>query len=166
MKRIILGILLIIWASTIFMFSHQGGEQSSGTSQGTVRIVLENIIPKYLTENEKEEIIQKIEPFVRKLAHYAIYMIGGILLYSFMNTFSMTMKRSFLFSQIIGTGYAITDEWHQYFIPGRSAQISDILLDAVGVLTGIILVILLQKLSSKINDRKRGKKLEENQGNS
>ena len=83
-----------------------------------------------------------------------------------MNTFSMTMKRSFLFSQIIGTGYAITDEWHQYFIPGRSAQVSDILLDAVGVLTGIILVILLQKLSSKINDRKRGKKLEENQGNS
>lgn len=164
MKRIILGILLIIWASTIFMFSHQGGEQSSSTSQGTVRIVLENIIPKYLTENEKEEIIQKIEPFIRKLAHYAVYIIGGILIYSFMNTFSM--KRSFLFSQIIGTGYAITDEWHQYFIPGRSAQVSDILLDAVGVLTGIILVILLQKLSSKINDRKRGKKLEENQGNS
>ena len=163
MKRIILGILLIIWASTIFMFSHQGGEQSSSTSQGTVRIVLENIIPNHLTENEKEEIIQKIEPFIRKLAHYAIYIIGGILIYSFMNTFSMTMKRSFLFSQIIGTGYAITDEWHQYFIPGRSAQISDILLDAFGVLTGIIMMILLQALYNKIKNKKSRKKLQQNQ---
>lgn len=163
MKRIILGILLIIWASTIFMFSHQGGEQSSSTSQGTVRIVLENIIPNHLTENEKEEIIQKIEPFVRKLAHYAVYIIGGILIYSFMNTFSMTMKRSFLFSQIIGTGYAITDELHQYFIPGRSAQISDILLDAFGVLTGIIMMILLQALYNKIKNKKNRKKLQQNQ---
>lgn len=163
MKRIILGILLIIWASTIFMFSHQGGEQSSSTSQGTVRIVLENIIPNHLTENEKEEIIQKIEPFIRKLAHYAVYIIGGILIYSFMNTFSMTMKRSFLFSQIIGTGYAITDELHQYFIPGRSAQISDILLDAFGVLTGIIMMILLQALYNKIKNKKSRKKLQQNQ---
>lgn len=163
MKRIILGILLIIWAGTIFMFSHQGGEQSSNTSQGTVRIVLENIIPNHLTEYEKEEIIQKIEPFIRKLAHYAVYIIGGILIYSFMNTFSMTMKRSFLFSQIIGTGYAITDELHQYFIPGRSAQISDILLDAFGVLTGIIMMILLQALYNKIKNKKSRKKLQQNQ---
>ena len=161
MKRIILGILLIIWASTIFMFSHQGGEQSSGTSQGTVRIVLENIIPNHLTENQREELIQKIEPFIRKLAHYVIYIIGGILIYSFMKTFSV--KRPFILSQIIGTVYAITDEWHQYFMPGRSAQISDILLDAFGVLTGIIMMILLQALYNKIKNKKNRKKLQQNQ---
>ena len=73
------------------------------------------------------------------------------------------MKRPFILSQIIGTVYAITDEWHQYFMPGRSAQISDILLDAFGVLTGIIMMILLQALYNKIKNKKNRKKLQQNQ---
>jgi VanZ family protein len=36
----------------------------------------------------------------------------------------------------IAVGYAATDEFHQKFVPGRSAQLSDLLADAVGVMVG------------------------------
>jgi VanZ family protein len=36
----------------------------------------------------------------------------------------------------IAVGYAVTDELHQMFVPGRSAQLTDLLADAIGVVVG------------------------------
>jgi VanZ family protein len=36
----------------------------------------------------------------------------------------------------IAVGYAVTDELHQMFVPGRSAQLSDLLADTMGVIAG------------------------------
>jgi VanZ family protein len=36
----------------------------------------------------------------------------------------------------IAAGYAVTDELHQMFVPGRSAQLSDLLADTIGVVAG------------------------------
>ena len=45
----------------------------------------------------------------------------------------------------IGTFYAVTDEIHQLFSPGRSCEFRDMCIDCAGVLTGILLIILLRK---------------------
>ncbi|MGV8147186.1 MAG: VanZ family protein [Alkaliphilus sp.] len=37
--------------------------------------------------------------------------------------------------------YAISDETHQIFVPGRSAQVSDILIDSVGAAVGILIYL-------------------------
>jgi VanZ family protein len=37
----------------------------------------------------------------------------------------------------IATPYAMTDEFHQMFVPGRSAQLSDLVADAIGVCIGV-----------------------------
>lgn len=42
----------------------------------------------------------------------------------------------FLFTIIIGTLYGISDEFHQYFVPGRVTDILDVLADSVGTLIG------------------------------
>ena len=39
---------------------------------------------------------------------------------------------------VITIGYAITDELHQRFVPGRSAEISDLLADAAGAALALI----------------------------
>ena len=36
----------------------------------------------------------------------------------------------------IGTLYAVSDEVHQYFVPGRSCELRDMLIDACGVAVG------------------------------
>ena len=42
---------------------------------------------------------------------------------------------------LIATAYAATDEVHQVFVPGRSAEFTDVLLDSLGALVGIWLYL-------------------------
>ena len=57
-------------------------------------------------------------------------------------------------SLIIGVIYASTDEIHQVFVPGRGPLITDVILDSIGVLTGIFIVMLVLKVYMEINNRK------------
>jgi len=34
---------------------------------------------------------------------------------------------------VVGTVFAISDEWHQSFIPGRNAELADLIADIVGL---------------------------------
>jgi len=45
-------------------------------------------------------------------------------------------KNLLLFTFLIGTIYGISDEFHQYFVPGRVSDILDVLADSVGTLIG------------------------------
>ncbi len=47
-----------------------------------------------------------------------------------------------------GTLYAVTDEFHQRFVPGRSCELRDMCIDSCGVAAGVLLaniLILLKK---------------------
>lgn len=39
--------------------------------------------------------------------------------------------------------YAAGDEFHQYFVPGRAAQLSDVVIDAMGFLPCVAAVYLV-----------------------
>jgi VanZ family protein len=39
---------------------------------------------------------------------------------------------------VLGLAYAVTDEIHQHFVPGRTAAPLDVAIDAAGVLIGIV----------------------------
>ena len=54
-----------------------------------------------------------------------------------------------------GTGilYAASDEFHQLFVPGRSGQITDVLIDSGGLLAGILLVVLIKSFYIKQSRR-------------
>ena len=44
-----------------------------------------------------------------------------------------------LISWAFGTLYAVTDEFHQMFVPGRSCEIRDMCIDSCGVATGVLI---------------------------
>lgn len=46
------------------------------------------------------------------------------------------------FAWLLGTIYAITDEIHQYFVPGRACSTLDIVIDSAGVAVGIVIAEL------------------------
>jgi VanZ family protein len=59
----------------------------------------------------------------------------------------LLFKKKFLFaSWLIATFYGLLDEFHQSFIPGRSAEFLDWLADSLGAAAGIIFVYYLMKL--------------------
>ena len=41
--------------------------------------------------------------------------------------------------------YACTDEFHQLFVPGRAGLLSDVLIDSLSAVLGLVVFLLLQK---------------------
>jgi len=77
---------------------------------------------------------------LRKIAHITEYAILNILvLRAFIVSTDFSKKRIYIFSIIFSTFYALLDEIHQYFVPGRHFAITDLLIDFVGVIAGLIL---------------------------
>ncbi|MCR5812258.1 MAG: VanZ family protein [Lachnospiraceae bacterium] len=48
-------------------------------------------------------------------------------------------------SWLTGTIYAVTDEIHQLFVPGRSCELRDIGIDSCGVLAGVLIAGLIMQ---------------------
>ncbi len=71
----------------------------------------------------------------RKGGHFAEYTILAILFYFPLRTH----RRAFLLAFLLTTLYAMTDEWHQTFIPTRNGNPIDWLIDSSGAFVGILI---------------------------
>lgn len=84
---------------------------------------------------------------VRKSAHFLMYMTQGICLYgSFSN---LESPKPVLSALLCGILLASLDETHQYFVPGRSAQVIDVLVDSAGLVCGIFIFWIIQRLNQR-----------------
>ena len=84
---------------------------------------------------------------VRKLAHLTEFTILGSVLYTILRryiTYGTVIK-----TIALGILIASLDEFIQLFSPGRSSQLSDILIDTIGVILGILLVKLVYYIGYK-----------------
>jgi VanZ family protein len=75
-----------------------------------------------------------------KITHFLEYYFFACLLYRWFSSTDRYRKQRcvLLMTILIGTAYALGDEWHQSFIPGRDASLWDALFDATGVGTGAV----------------------------
>lgn len=146
-RKVLSTILVILWMFTIFYFSHQQGTGSSGMSKKVSNIII-NIfdINNEMTQEEKEVAVEKIEPVIRKLAHYAIYIVGGILIINCAHAYGVHSKNAIIYSAIFGVAYAVSDEVHQLFINGRSGRIEDVIIDSIGIFTGITVYLFMKQV--------------------
>ena len=145
-KQIISLILIIIWMITVFMFSNQNGDESQKTSNIVTKIIVRILnFNQDITEEQELKSIENLDFVIRKLAHYSIYLLGGILIWGYINTFDIALKKKIIISIIIGAAYAAFDELHQYFIANRSANIIDVSIDSIGVITGVALMQIKAK---------------------
>ena len=124
MKRTIFRItliILLIWTfSIIFGFSNQNSTDSGSLSRKVTRKFID-IFPytKNLSEQTKVKMVKRAEPFVRKLAHFSIYTLVGFLIMTFISTYKLILWKKWLISIGVGLTYAISDEFHQSFIPRK-----------------------------------------------
>ena len=152
--RIILIMLLLATFYIIFGFSSQNGEQSGRISEKITEAILEKS-NKYnnLGEEEKEIILHKVEFVIRKMAHFSIYTVVGLLLMALLSTYNIKNKWGFVVTIIIGVLYAMSDEFHQSFSPGRTPKITDVCIDTLGVILGAVLVILIKIIYKKMKTK-------------
>lgn len=123
MKRVfrILSITIMFF---IFWFSHQDGRESARQST-------------YVKKQVNKAIGKGVGFNIRKNAHFFIYMALGM---SLLLSREKTGKRESL--EIIGFVilYALSDEYHQSFIPGRGASFRDVCIDTLGGISGFLVV--------------------------
>lgn len=79
---------------------------------------------------------------VRKCAHFLEYLILGLPLAL---VFWDMRRLKLLLPWGTGTLYAVSDEIHQMFVPGRSCELRDILIDCAGAAAGVLLIWLLKR---------------------
>ena len=139
-------ILVLFWMGFIFNMSSKDGEKSLNISGQVIEYVISKI-PQLKDEPQevKENIILKLQFIVRKGAHFTAYMILGIVV-SLLLLKVKNIKKRYLLSWEICTLYAISDELHQLFVPGRLCEIRDVLIDSLGSFIGILLVIVFIRI--------------------
>ena len=139
MKKRISILLVILWMLLIFIMSSANGAQSDNQSGFIVNII------SNLFNISSLEILNHI---IRKIAHLTEYLILGLLVHNLIKQYN----KKWYISLIICILYAISDELHQGFTPGRSPQILDVFIDTIGSITGISLlhfIIKLKKIKNK-----------------
>ncbi len=149
--RIASVILLISWMAMIFCLSHQTADESSKTSGVIIETVIKLMEPEFdsLTEEEQEALITPFQFIVRKLAHFSIFAILGLLSFISIGTYRISMLAKFFFSSLISLLYAMSDEYHQLYIDGRSSELRDILIDFCGSLIAILFMLIIVRLNKK-----------------
>lgn len=111
-------LLSAVWMLVIFCFSHQA---HSG-----------RITEDYLGDANVP---------VRKFAHMFEYAVLAILYYrSLLLGACLALQKLAILALFMAIAYALSDEWHQSFVPGRSATLSDVMVDASGALIGLLLI--------------------------
>jgi len=73
---------------------------------------------------------------IRKVAHFTEYLILSLLLYRALNVERRWSLRAALLALALAGLYAVSDELHQWFVPGRAAAASDCLIDVSGAAAG------------------------------
>lgn len=153
MRKVLFWILVILWMGVIFVFSSYNGEDSTKQSKGFLRYTIGNIIEvfdKDISIEKKEEIIDIVDPIIRKTAHACIYLVLGVLMCLALFNHDLNVKKIVLYSFITCFLYACSDEIHQLFIEGRSGEFIDVILDTLGSFVGIYIFYKLYKKQEEI----------------
>ena len=140
-NKIISLILLISWLLLIFYFSNQRGSVSENSSNTIIKLL--DKFFKLFNQNIDITRLDYIVYLVRKSAHMFLYFILYLLTYYTMYEFNIK-KRNYL-SLIFCFIYAVSDEFHQLFVPKRSFQITDILIDTIGSCFSFVIINFKKK---------------------
>lgn len=146
-------LLIALCMSTIFMFSSDDATKSTKKSDGVIIQISNFFAGTKLSKQQQQKIIDYFVVPVRKSAHFLIYMTLGILLVSFINEFSIANKKMFFLAIFLSFLYACSDEVHQLFVPGRSGQLTDVLLDTLGASVGILCYMFIFKICKQKQNR-------------
>jgi len=138
-------ILCIIWMGFIFYNSSQTGVTSNERSFAIVNAVKQ----KYNSIQNSGKVTKKvlslpvttkegeINLFLRKNAHAFEYLILALLISNAFFCNKYRGKGAIVYILFIYIFYAVTDEFHQLFVVGRTSQVSDVLIDFSGSLIGM-----------------------------
>ena len=142
--------LNVLVAGVIFWFSSQNAEKSGSLSDSLVYVIVKATTGHAgLSEKSIIDIVEMLTFYVRKFAHFSIYALFSVTMFSYVRRFKLKKIYIPSISFAVCALYAVSDEIHQYFVPGRSCEIRDVIIDSCGILTGLAIIYLIKKIKMK-----------------
>lgn len=138
--------------AVIFSFSACPAEQSTGDSRWAGHMIGQLFVPGFgdWSDKEQEAFAEKVDYPVRKTAHAMEYAVLGLLTAGAYIRRGTSIRKGILVPWGIAALYAASDEFHQLFVPGRSGQVSDVVLDSAGVLAGVLLLAGIRRARNRV----------------
>jgi len=128
---------LLIWLGLIFI-----GSTDLMSAEHTSRIIVPLL--RWFNPDISAEIIMRVQFFVRKTGHVTEYAILAMLLWRALRggtRWQMKMSILFCVAAIVCVIFATSDEFHQSFVPSRTASPIDVMIDTCGALIGLTICI-------------------------
>ena len=152
-KKIIVSIILFIVVAlaglTIYNFSSMDSNTSNNDSESVITSAIEHILDitnEYEITNSHPDkakldyATHLLNAPMRKLMHFSVYFVLAICLMVFINYLFNNKKYiiSFMITLLLCAGFALSDEYHQTKVEGRTGQYKDAVIDTFGATTGCL----------------------------
>lgn len=119
----------------IFYLSHQPATESNELSTGITEKIVETV-EKIAPDIDID--IGSFNHIIRKNGHFFAYLVLGILVVNGLRGSGVSGYKGFILALLICVLYAVSDEIHQLYVPGRGGQVKDVIIDSAGALVGIL----------------------------
>ncbi len=144
--RCFLAVLILLNLWMIYSLSGEDGKQSGETSKKVTQ-TLATVVVKDFQEKplpEQDNIVLKMHPSVRSMAHMAEFGSLGCLVMLFVLTFRLSPLLSGGISMLSVLVVAVIDELYQHFAKaGRAGEVKDVGLDCLGALIACSVLLAL-----------------------
>jgi len=132
---------VLIWLGLIFI-----GSSDLMSAEHTSRII--GPILRWFNPDVSAEAVARVQFFIRKIAHVSEYAILAMLFWrALQRGRAWRAKMSILFIEVsfICVAFAASDEFHQSFVPTRTASPIDVMIDIFGALIGLTICVAVAK---------------------
>lgn len=144
---IVLCLIAIGWGFVIYKFSSMSSFDSNGDSTNIISVFLEKgleftnelgITHSHPNESKIEHATNLLNSPLRKVMHASVYFVLAFFIILIINVFTKNKKflRSFIITVLLCFIFAMTDEYHQTLVNGRTGQFLDVLIDTTGAILG------------------------------
>ena len=142
-----------IWAILIFIGS--GNILSAEHTSSLLRAV------KWLFPSASPEFLALFHFLLRKAGHLTEYAIlAALAARAFRNSSHQFLRNHwFWISLLLAVIYALTDEFHQSFVPSRTASIYDSMIDSVGAFIALMCMWLTSKANPTVRTGSRSDRI-------
>jgi VanZ family protein len=136
---------VLIWMALIFTIS---------TDIGSIRHTSRIIGPflRFIWPAISEDAIHNVQVVVRKTGHVCGYAVLAALVWRARNQAFFPQSWRWgdaRFAEVVCVFYAISDEFHQSFVPTREASAVDVLIDSAGAAAGLFVVWAIGKFRAR-----------------
>lgn len=142
---IISWVAVLLWMGLLFLLSSRPAELSNGDS-GIITSAIVNLLDTLGIKGSINSEDVTLTVLVRKGAHFIGYLVLTLLILNALTAtgriskrFALPYAKLAMLAAAIAILYAMGDEVHQSFVPGRAMRFGDVLIDSAATFSATLL---------------------------